>query len=57
MRRQSVAERMALPRLSWLTRSWALYRLAFGRPHQDDRHALLDHLRDEVPAEGLEATE
>jgi hypothetical protein len=47
-----------LPRLSWLTRPWALYGPAFGEPHQDDLLALLDHMRDDkIPAEGLEAAE
>ena len=35
-------------RLSWLRRSVALYRLAFGQPRQDDLLALLDKARDEL---------
>lgn len=33
-------------RLSWLRRSVAIYRLAFGQPRQDDLLALLDKARD-----------
>ena len=33
-------------RLSWLRRSVAIYRLAFGQPRQDDLLALLDKVRD-----------
>lgn len=40
-------------RLSWLKRSVALYRLAFGQPRQDDLLALLDKVRDEIPPEKL----
>lgn len=32
-------------RLSWLNRSVALYRLAFGQPRQDDLLALLDQVQ------------
>ncbi|WP_374437258.1 hypothetical protein [Tabrizicola sp.] len=35
-------------RLSWLDRSVALDRLAFGQPRQDDLLALLDQVRDEI---------
>ncbi|MEC9347361.1 MAG: hypothetical protein VYB54_14125 [Pseudomonadota bacterium] len=40
-------------RLSWLKRSVAVYRLAFGQPRQDDLLALLDSARDVVPDEDL----
>jgi len=40
-------------RLSWLNRSVALYRLAFGQPRQDDLLALLDQVRDEIAPEAL----
>ncbi len=39
--------------LSWLNRSVALYRLAFGQPQQDDLLALLDQVRDEIAPEEL----
>lgn len=38
---------------SWLNRSVALYRLAFGQPRQDDLLALLDQVRDEIAPEAL----
>jgi len=40
-------------RLSWLRRSVAIYRLAFGQPRQDDLLALLDKARDEFSDEAL----
>ena len=40
-------------RLSWLNRSVALYRLAFGQPRQDDLLALLDQVGDEIAPEEL----
>lgn len=40
-------------RLSWLRRSVAVYRLAFGQPRQDDLLALLDKARDELSDEEL----
>ena len=40
-------------RLSWLKRSVALYRLAFGQPRQDDLLALLDKVRNEIAPEKL----
>ena len=40
-------------RLSWLNRSVALYRLAFGQPRQDDLLSLLDQVRDEIAPEAL----
>lgn len=40
-------------RLSWLNRSVALYRLAFGQPRQDDLLALLDQVGDEITPEEL----
>lgn len=40
-------------RLSWLRRSVAIYRLAFGQPRQDDLLALLDKARDELSDKAL----
>lgn len=40
-------------RLSWLNRSVALYRLAFGQPRQDDLLALLDQAQDAMTAADL----
>lgn len=40
-------------KVSWLNRSVAVYRLAFGQPRQDDLLALLDQVRDEIAPEAL----